>query len=155
MSALAKLMIPNVGRSSRQATTKASAASCALISRLVVVGRYVARRGHELAALALARLLVAASEEVRHMRVLLGLGDVQLLAAGALDQLRQRDPRPLGRERHRMNQSSSYSVIVGARRRPASSSAVTSCRMRSGRKLKRRPVVRADRRLLADQRRQR
>ena len=34
MSALAKLMIPNVGRSSRQAATNASAASRALISGL-------------------------------------------------------------------------------------------------------------------------
>ena len=40
------------GASSRQAATNASAASRALISRLVVVGRHVARRGHQLAPLA-------------------------------------------------------------------------------------------------------
>ena len=46
--------------------------------RLVVVGRDVARGRHELAHLALVRVLLAAVEEVRHVRVLLGLRDVQL-----------------------------------------------------------------------------
>ena len=50
---------------------------------LVVVGRHLTRRGHELAALAVVRGLLAAVEEIRDVRVLLGLGDVQLATAGA------------------------------------------------------------------------
>ena len=53
MSAFAKLMIPKRGRSSAHAATNAAAASGALICRLVVVGRHVARARHELAPLAL------------------------------------------------------------------------------------------------------
>ena len=46
--------------------------------RLVVVGRHVAGAGHEDALLPRDRLLDAAVEEERDVRVLLGLGDVQL-----------------------------------------------------------------------------
>src|SRR5205085_2561241 len=46
--------------------------------RLQVVARHVARRGHEDAPLARPLVLAPAVEEVRHVRVLLGLGDVQL-----------------------------------------------------------------------------
>ena len=56
--------------------------------RLVVVGRHVPRRVDQLAALARQRRLLAAVEEVRHMRVLLGLGHVQLLGP----RCRQHDP---------------------------------------------------------------
>ena len=58
--------------------TNASAACARAHLRLVVVGGHVARRGHQLAALAGLRRLLAAVEEVRDVRVLLGLGDVQL-----------------------------------------------------------------------------
>src|SRR6185503_20780813 len=47
-------------------------------------------------------LLLAAAEEVRDVRVLLGLRDVELLAAVAGDDARERDLRPRRRERHRV-----------------------------------------------------
>ena len=55
---------------------------------LLVVGGDVARAGHELAPLAGLGLLLAAAEEVRDVRVLLGLGHVQLPAAGPGDHVR-------------------------------------------------------------------
>ena len=69
--------------------------------RLLVVGRDVARRGHELALLALVGLLLAAVEEVRHVGVLLGLGDVQLAHAALGERRRERHLGPRGRERDR------------------------------------------------------
>ena len=69
--------------------------------RLVVVGRHVARRRHELAHLAVVRLLAAAVEEVRHVRVLLRLGDVQLGAAGVRDDRADRDLGVMRREHDR------------------------------------------------------
>ena len=48
---------------------------------LLVVGRHVARRVHELAFLARVLVLLAAVEEVGHVRVLLGLGHVELRLA--------------------------------------------------------------------------
>ena len=90
MSALAKLMIANAKLAARpSARTKAVGRLARAHLRLVVVGRHVARRGHELAHLALVRVLLAAVEEVRHVRVLLRLGDVQLRAAGVGDHLRR------------------------------------------------------------------
>ena len=104
MSALAKLMIPNRGglASSRQPATNAAAASRALICGLWSYVGHVPRRGHQLAALATQRRLVAAVEEVRHVRVLLGLRDVQLRRARLLEHPRQRRRRVLRREHHRV-----------------------------------------------------
>ncbi len=65
---------------------------------LEVVGRDVARRRRQLAHLALVRLLLPAVEEVRHVRVLLGLGDVELRAAGVRDDLRDGDRGALRRK---------------------------------------------------------
>ena len=66
--------------------------------RLVVVGRHVAGARRQFAPLVREGSLFSAVEEVRHVRVLLGLGDVQLRASGRGDQLRERRLRPLRRE---------------------------------------------------------
>ena len=76
MSGFAKLMIRTPGLLVELHERVGGLARAHL--RLVVVGRDVARRRHELADLALVRVLLAAVEEVRHVRVLLGLRDVQL-----------------------------------------------------------------------------
>ena len=113
MSALAKLMIPKRGSSSRHARDERVGGLAGAHLGLVVVGRHVARRRHELAPLALLGLLLAAAEEVRHVRVLLGLGDVQLLAAGARDDVRERDRSGApGGNATGYGQPSSYSVSV-------------------------------------------
>ena len=80
---------------------------------LVVVGRDVARRRRQLAHLALVRLLLPAVEEVRHVRVLLGLGDVELRAALARDDRPDGDRRPLRREGDRERP---VLVVLGQRR---------------------------------------
>ena len=81
MSGLAKLMIANAGVVGLAVLDERVGGLARAHLRLVVVGRDVARGGHELAHLALVRVLLAAVEEVRHVRVLLGLGDVQLALA--------------------------------------------------------------------------
>jgi len=58
--------------------------------RLVVVAWDVARAWHQGVGLPWPRLLAAAVEEVRHVCVLLGLGDVQLLQPVLGNDLRQR-----------------------------------------------------------------
>jgi len=83
----------------------------------VVVARDVARRRDEDAGLALERLLSAAVEEVGDVRVLLGLGGVEL-------------PEATGKSK-----SSRYRVMV-VRSTPSPPSFSESCRVRSGRKLK-------------------
>ena len=102
MSGLAKLMTANVKSSSAHARDERVGRLERAHLRLVVVRRHVARRGHELAPLALLRALLAAAEEVRHVRVLLGLGDVQLAAAAVGDDARQRHRRALRDERDRV-----------------------------------------------------
>ena len=59
------------------------------LGRLVVRGD-VAARGDELPVLAGVLLLAPAAEEVRHVRVLLRLGDVQLTQAGGLERVGER-----------------------------------------------------------------
>ena len=114
--------------------------------RLVVVGRDVARRVDQAALLPLPLLLAAAVEEVGDVRVLLGLGDVQLAARRLGDHLGERRLRPLprGRRPGRASpcgtRSSSSGRAAGRRRaanssKPGSASATVSCRARSGRKL--------------------
>ncbi len=93
MSGLAKLMIAKRKSSSCHAVTKAAVAARALISGLRSYVGTSRGDGDELAPLALLRALLAAAEEVRHVRVLLGLGDVQLAAAVRGDDARQRDRR--------------------------------------------------------------
>ena len=83
MSALAKLMIPKTGRVLAPSGDERVGGLARAHLGLLVVGRDVARGVDELAHLALVRLLLAAVEEVRHVRVLLGLGDVQLRLAAA------------------------------------------------------------------------
>ena len=113
MSAFAKLMIPKRGASSAHAVDERRGGLGRAHLRLVVVGRHVARARHELAPLAVLRGLLAAAEEVRHVRVLLGLGDVQLATAGARDHLRERHARALRRERDRVRPAL---LVLGQRR---------------------------------------
>jgi hypothetical protein len=80
---------------------------------LLVVRRDVARAGHELAPLPFLRRLLAATEEVRHMRVLLGLGNVQLAAALARDDVRQ---RRLGMRRREGDRIGPALLVPGQRR---------------------------------------
>ena len=81
--------------------------------RLVVVGRHVARRVHERALLARVRVLLAAVEEVRDVRVLLGLRDVQLADVPLGEERCQRHRRALRRERDRI---APVLVVLGQRR---------------------------------------
>ena len=113
MSALAKLMIPNVGRVLPPGVDERLCRLAGAHLGLVVVGGHVARRGHQLAPLALERLLLAAAEEVRDVRVLLGLGHVQLALAARGDHPRQRHRRALGRERDRVVE---VLLVLGHRR---------------------------------------
>ena len=66
--------------------------------RLLVVGRDVLRRREHLPLFAGERLLAPAVEEVRHVRVLLGLGAAKLRQPGARDDLGEdvRDTSPSG-----------------------------------------------------------
>ena len=80
---------------------------------LVVVGGDVARRFDQAVLFPLQLLLLAAVEEVGDVGVLLGLGDVQLAAAGLGDRLRQRRLRPLLREGDRVRPL----LAVGGHRR--------------------------------------
>ncbi len=57
--------------------------------------------------------LDAAVEEVGHVRVLLGLGDVQLACAGGRDRRRERGRGALGDERHRVGPTF---LVLGQRR---------------------------------------
>jgi hypothetical protein len=78
---LAKLMIANAGRSSSHAATNAAAAARALISGLwSYVGTSRGLGTSSRRSPAYGRLLPAV-EEVRHVRVLLRLGHVELAAA--------------------------------------------------------------------------
>ena len=65
-----------------------------------VVGRHVTARRHELPVLADVVLLAAAVEEIRHVRVLLGLRDVQLAQAGRLQRVGERALQGLVVEHH-------------------------------------------------------
>ena len=69
-------MIPNVGWSPRQAADERVRGLSSAHLRLEVIGRHVARRRHNLTALARLGRLLAAGEEVRHVGILLGLGNV-------------------------------------------------------------------------------
>ena len=117
---------------------------------LQVVGRDVVRRGEHLAVLAVEGLLAAAVEEVRHVRVLLGLGAAELLQPGARDDLgedvrerllREGDGEAEGRRRTSSCTRSGLRTArcrrAGeARRSRAIARARVSSRARSGRKLK-------------------
>ena len=121
---------------------------------LVVVGRHVARRGHELAPLARLGLLLAAAEEVRHVRVLLGLGDVQLLGAAC-----RRSPAsasspgaPAGRRPATASPPRTRSASCSAR--PSAPSASVELAHAVGAEVEGDDrVLRADARLVADRRR--
>ena len=153
MSALAKLMIAKrevlLGPVAQERLGRLARAHL----RLVVVGRHVARRRHELAHLAVVRLLLAAVEEVRHVRVLLRLGDVQLGAAGVGDHLAERDRRPVRREHDRerpvlvvLRQRRVRVDDLGQRRRDLAHPVGAEVEREHG-------VAGADPRLLADRRR--
>ena len=118
---------------------------------LVVVGRDVARRVDQVALLPLPLLLAAAVEEVGDVGVLLGLGDVQLAAAGLGDRLGQRRLRPRLGEGDRVGPALAVlghrgQVEQRAAGRAANSSNSGSAsarviwRARSGRKLKKTPT---------------
>ncbi len=66
---------------------------------LVVVGGHLARGVDQLALLALLRGLLAAAEEVGHMGILLGLGDMQLAQAAGCQLARQGARRSRGLKR--------------------------------------------------------
>ena len=78
----------------------------------VVVGGDIAPRGHQLPVLAVVAVLAPAVEEVRHVRVLLGLGDVQLAQAGSRQRVGQR-----ARQRHVVEGDPRAQRLVVARHR--------------------------------------
>src|SRR4029077_12387741 len=101
--------------------------------RLVVVGRNVARRFDQAVLLPLQLLLATAVEEVGDVGVLLGLGDVQLAAAGLGDGLGQGRLRPLLREGDRVGPA----FAVGGHRRqvehrPAAARELVEARLGEG-----------------------
>ena len=115
---------------------------------LQVVGGDVARRVDQPPLLAVGAVLAAAVEEVGHVRVLLGLGDMQLgdagLGQGLGQHVRDRLRRVGGRSVEVVRSTASSGPATGAadrrrgrsRRSPRSISARVSWRARSGRKLK-------------------
>ena len=152
MSGFAKLMIPKRngaalrGRRAPARRRTAAAAGSRAHLRLVVVGGDVARRGHEAALLARVRVLLPAVEEVGDVRVLLGLGDVQLALAALRQHRGERDLGPglLERDRvvpvllvarHRREVDAAGSRARSNSAKSGSPSARTIWRIRSGRKL--------------------
>ena len=96
------------------ASTSASVTPSALISGCEVVGRDLRARDEE-AILARPGRLDAAVEEVRHVGVLLGLGDVELAPAG-LAKAWASDRAVSGGKATTTGSPASYSVIVTTRR---------------------------------------
>ena len=120
-----------------------------------VVGRHVLGRRHQHAPLALERPLAPAVEEEGDVRVLLGLGDMELAPAGPRGDLGEPLAHVLGLEEGRDVELGLVAGHRGQRRerrvRPRSKpskagspSAIVSWRARSGRKFQKDPVVPAD-----------
>ena len=141
MSGFAKLTTRSRSRP-RSAPTTASATLGRGHLRLQVVARHVARRGDEHARLALPLRLLTAVEEVGDVRVLLGLGRVELPCAGAAEHLGERVRDDLLRRRRPASGCPPRTGSSSSGRRRARAAGATSCRPRSGRKLKRTAVSR-------------
>ena len=114
MSGLAKLMIPKRIVARVPVLDEGVRGRLGAHLGLVVVGRHVARGVDQAALLALVRVLLAAVEEVGHVRVLLGLGHVQLAKPrSASTEASVTAGAPAGRPPGK-SQSSWYSVSVAS-----------------------------------------